>query len=352
MSADCAGVVHGLATWRFRAQDPAELLAWLARLLRQSKTAKRALVLGGSMISSVRLTFLSVLFFACTPSNTEKESNTAAEARAVKFVYAPALNRPHRETMRRTEEFSIPGSPLRNLEQWVMDWDVVVQRETNLFRRSMKLVALKIDVNGAPTLRGDEVKESAVTLDVLTDNDSNVVDVRGSEQFSTAIVALGSAEAQPLLRRIFSPERLKALAIERSLELHSDFVGRPAQPGSSWLSNQPNQAATRQIRVLGEAPCGASRCVQVRREYDVDRRAIFADVSQRVAEYVKSQGGDPSKVEVKGMDLKLEDSLLIAPATMEYYAAEFVQDMMIHVTGPNGELPVKLSIHRQTEYRY
>ena len=303
------------------------------------------------MISSIRLTFLGVLLFACAPSNTEKESNTAAEARAVTFVYAPALNRPHRESMRRSEEFSIPGSPLRNLEEWLMDWDVVVQQETNLFRRTMKLVGLKIDVNGAPALRGD-VKANAVTLEVLTDKDSNVVDVRGSEQFSAAIVALGSPEAQPLLRRIFSPERLKALAIERSVELHSDFVGRPAQPGSTWMTNRPNEAATRQMRVLGEAPCAASRCVQVRREYDVDRSAIFADVSQRVAEYVKSQGQDSSKVAVTGMDLKLEDSLVIAPATMEYYAAEFVQDMMLHVTGPNGELPVKFKIRRQTEYSY
>lgn len=304
------------------------------------------------MISSVRLTFLGLSFFACAPSNTERESNTAAEARAVTFVYAPALDRPHRETMRRTEEFSIPGSPLRNLEEWVLDWDVVVHQETNLFRRSMTLVGLKINVNGAATLRGDEVKASAVTIDVLTDKDSNVVDVRGTEPFSAAIVALGSAEAQPVLRRVFSPERLKGLAIERSVELHSDFVGRPAQPGSTWMANDSNQGVTRQIRVLAEAPCGASRCVQVRREYDVDRSALYAEVSQRVGAYVQAQGGDPSKVAVTGMDLKLEDTLLIAPATMEYYAAEFVQDASIHVTGPNGELPVKLKSQRKTEYRY
>jgi hypothetical protein len=148
------------------------------------------------MISSARLTVLGLLFFACAPSNTEKESNTAAEARAATFVYAPMLNRPHRETMRRSEEFSIPGSPLRNLEEWVMDWDVVLHQETNLLRRSMTLVGLKINVNGAETLRGDEVKASAVTLEVLTDKDSNVVDVRGTEQFSAAIVALGAAESQ------------------------------------------------------------------------------------------------------------------------------------------------------------
>ncbi|HKO53089.1 MAG TPA: hypothetical protein VJV79_35510 [Polyangiaceae bacterium] len=304
------------------------------------------------MISSARLTVLAMLFSACAPSNTEKASNTAADARAATFVYAPALERPHQERMRRSEEFSIPGSPLRNFEEWVLDWTVVVHQETNLFRRSMKLVGLKINVNGAENLRGDEVKANTVTIDVLTDKDSNVVDVRGTEQFSAAIVALGSEDVKPVLRRIFSPERLKALAIERSVELHSDFVGRPAQPGSTWMANDANKGTTRQIRVLAEAPCGASRCVQVRREYDVDRQALYADISQRVAAYVQSQGADASKVAVASMDLKLEDSLVIAPATMEYYSAKFLQDVNLRVTGPNGELPVKLKIERQIEYSY
>src|SRR4051794_37050792 len=86
---------------------------------------------GGSMIFSARFMFLAMLFPACAPSNTERESNTAAEARAATFVYAPVLNRPHQERMRRIEEFSIPGSPLRNVEEWVMDWVVVVHQETN-----------------------------------------------------------------------------------------------------------------------------------------------------------------------------------------------------------------------------
>jgi len=300
----------------------------------------------------VRFALLGVLFSACAPSNLEKESNTAAEAKNAVFVYAPALDRPHQERMRRSEEFSIPGSPLRNVEEWVLEWSVIVHRETNLFRRSMTLLSLKINVNGAETLRGDEVKAKSVTLEVLTDKDSNVVDVRGTDQFSNAIVSLGAPEAQPILRRVFSPERLKALAIERSVELHSDFVGRPAAPGSTWLANDANLGSTRQIRVLAAAPCGASNCVQVRREYDVDRSAIYAEVAQRVGAYVQSQGGDPKQVTVTGMDLKLEDSLLIDPATTEYYGAQFLEDMAIHVKGPNGELPVKFTIKRQTEYRY
>jgi hypothetical protein len=304
------------------------------------------------MKSIACIALLGVLFSACEPSNLEKQSNTAADAKAATFVYAPALDRPHREKMRRTEEFAIPGSPLRNVEEWVMEWTVVVRKETNLFRRVMTLGSLKINVNGTATLRGDEVKESNVTLEVLTDKDSNVVDVRGTEQFSNAIVALGSPEAQPIIRRVFSAERLKALAIERSVELHSDFVGRPAAPGSTWMANDANEGSTRQIRVGAATPCGPKRCVQVRREYDVDRQSLYAEVAQRVGAYVQSQGGDASQVAVTGMDLKLEDSLLIDPETTEYYGAQFLEDMAIRVKGPNGELPVKFTITRQTEYRY
>jgi hypothetical protein len=195
---------------------------------------------------------------------------------------------------------------------------------------------------GSETLHRDEVKANTITIDVLTDKDSNVVDARDTEQFSRAIVALGSAEAQPLLRRIFSPERLKALAIERSIELHSDFVGRPAQPGSIWMANDANKGAMRQTRVLAEGPCGANRCVQVRHEYDLDRPALYADISPRVGAYVQAQGEDPSKVAVSGMDLKLEDSLLSASARMEHYGAQFIEEAKLKRHGAERGAPNEL----------
>ena len=302
------------------------------------------------MISSVYVGLLGVLSLSCAEAGTQQGSNTAEQAKQATFVYAPALDRPHHEVMRRSEILEIPGSPMRNVEAWLMDWQVVTKQESNLFRRTLQLVSLKINLNGAELLRGDEVKASNVKLEVLTDKDSNVVDVRGTQEFSDALVALGSPEAQPVLRRIFSAGRLKALAVERSEELHSDFVGRPSQVGSTWMTN--GSGGTRQVSVLAQKPCGKSQCVQVKREYDVDRQALYADITQRVGAYVQSQGGDPSKVAVTGMDLKLEDSLLIDPASMDYHAATFVQDATIRVTGPNGELPVALAVRRQTEYQY
>jgi hypothetical protein len=304
------------------------------------------------MNTRLRSTLCAALLFACAPSQMQQASDAGAAAKTTVFVYSPMLNHPHRETMKRMEEVAIPGSPMRNKEEWVMDWDVMTTQESNLFRRTLKLVGLKIAVNDAQLLRGDEVQPKTATLDVLTDKDSNVVDVRGADQFSDAIVSLGAPDARPALARAFSPERLKALAVERSTELHSDFVGRPAQVGATWMANDPNGGGTRQIRVLAAAPCGGTQCLQVRRYYDVDRQSVYAGISDKVDAYVKSQGGDPSKVAVTGMELKLEDSLLMNPASMDYYAAQFVEDATIHVSGPNGDLPIAFKQRRQTEYRY
>lgn len=303
------------------------------------------------MISSMKVTFLGLLLLSCAEPGAGQGSSSAAQAKGAKFVYAPALDKPHHELMTRTEEFSIPGTPMRQVEEWTMNWAVVTQLESNLFRRTLKLDGLKIRVNDVDILRGDEVKASDVKLEILTDKDSNVVDVRGAETFSAAIVKLGAPESQPVLSRVFSPPRLRALAAERSMELHSDFVGRPSEVGSTWMASDVSTGGTRQLRVLSETACGVSTCVQVRRDYELDRKELFAEVQARVGAYVHSQGGDPSKVAVTGMDLKLEDSLVINPRTMDYYGAQFVQDATIHVTGPKGELPVALKVRRQTEYK-
>jgi len=288
-----------------------------------------------------------LLASACAePGAAKAPANTGA------FVYAPALGVPYRETMQRYEEVSIPGTPMRDAERWTLEWQGVTSQETNNFKRTLKLVDLKFNLNGVDELRGDEIKASAPMIDVLTDKDANVVDVRGTEQLSAAIVALATPEAQPVLKRVFSPERLKALVVVRSIEQHADFVGRPSQVGSQWTTVGPAAASTKQIRVVSEAACGASHCVQVERSYDVDKQAVFAEVSDRVAAYVQAQGGDPKQVQLTGVEVKLQDNLLIDPTTMDYHGARFDQDAIIHVAGPKGELPVAFKLHRQSDYKY
>jgi len=269
-----------------------------------------------------------------------------------KFVYAPALGVPSQETMQRYEEMSIPGTPMRDAERWTLDWQALTTQDGNNFKRTLKLVGLKFNVNGVDELRGDEIKAASPTIDVITDKDANVVEVRGTEELSAAIVALAAPPARSALKRIFSPERLKALVIVRSIEQHADFVGRPSQVGSQWTATEPDTASSKQIRVVSEAPCGKSRCVQVERSYDIDKQAVFEIVSERVANYVQAQGGDPKQVRLTSAEVKLQDSLLIDPATMDYHSARFDEGATIHVQGPNGELPVAFKLQRQTDYKY
>ena len=300
-------------------------------------------------MSTRAIGLLSLFFCLSACGGAEGEPKTAAQAKPAAFTYAPALDKPRRETMRRTEEVTIPGSPMRESEQWTMEWQVVTTRETNLFRRNLRLVGLKITINGAEQLRGDEVKASQAAIDVLTDKDSNVVDVRGTEDLSNAIVKLADPKVQPILARVFSPARLKMLVVMRSMELHADFVGRPTAVGSQWIATDQSSNATRQISIVGETPCGAAQCLKVLRKYDLDQQAVYGEISGRVAAYVQAQGGDPSKVSLVGMDVKLEDQLIIDPATMDFQGARFNQEAKIRVKGPNGELAVTFSVQRETD---
>jgi hypothetical protein len=254
--------------------------------------------------------------------------------------------------MRRIEETSILGTPMRESEEWTMEWDVVASRESNLFKRSRQLKGLKISVNGAEQLRGDEVAAAKATVDTLTDKDANVVDVRGTDQLSAAIVSLGDAKAQPILQKIFSPLRLKALVVVRSMEAHLDIIGRPTAVNSQWTAVDPVSGGTRQLRVVGEAPCGATRCLEIVRQYDVDKQAVFGEIAERIGAYVQAQGGDPSKVKLVGMDVKLEDTLLIEPATMNYHRVRYNQEATIKVAGDKGELSVAFKSRRETDVTY
>ncbi|HEU5075938.1 MAG TPA: hypothetical protein VFU02_17210 [Polyangiaceae bacterium] len=283
---------------------------------------------------------------ASGPAGAEAPTSTE------KFTYAPVLDKRFHHTQRRYEEVSIPGSPMRRSEEWIMEWDVVTKQESNLFRATQRLVGLKININGLELLKGDEIKDDMVAVDIVTDKDSNVVDVRGADQLSEALVALAAPEAKPQIARIFSPERLKALGVARSLERHADLVGRPSKVGSQWMANDPVTGGTKEVRVVAEEACGARTCLRVVRQYDADRQAIRDSVAAQVKADVEAKGGDPSKVDVVGMEIKHEDTLLIDPATMEYHGANFIQNATVAVAGPEGQLQVAFKLERQSTYKY
>ena len=110
--------------------------------------------------------------------------------------------------------------------------------------------------------------------------------------------------------------------------------------------------ADEEIRVVAEEACGAETCLRVVRQYDADQQAIRDSVAAQVKADVQAKGGDPNLVDVTGMDIKHEDTLLIDPATMEYHGANFVQNATVQVTGPEGQLQVAFKLERQSTYAY
>jgi hypothetical protein len=57
-------------------------------------------------------------------------------------------------------------------------------------------------------------------------------------------------------------------------------------------------------------------------------------------------------VKLAGAEVKVEDSLLIDPATMDYYGARFDEAATVRVAGPNGELPVAFKLRRESDIKY
>jgi hypothetical protein len=305
-----------------------------------------------NMLTKVAPICLLLASAACSGPAGVAAAGSEAPTAPEKFTYAPVLDKRFQHTQRRYEEVSIPGSPMRRSEEFILEWDVVTKQESNTFRATQRLVGLKININGLELLKGDEIKDDMVAVDIVTDKDSNVVDVRGADQLSAALVALAAPEAQPHVARIFSPERLKALGVARSLERHADFVGRPSKVGSQWMANDPATGGTKEIRVVAEEACGADTCLRVVRQYDADRQAIRDSVAAQVKADVQAKGGDPNQVDVTGMDIKHEDMLLIDPATMEYHGATFIQNATVQVAGPEGQLQVAFKLERQSTYKY
>ena len=51
----------------------------------------------------------------------------APQAAPETFTYAPVLEQEYSYQQRRFQEVSVPGSPMRNAEEWIIDWKVVTR---------------------------------------------------------------------------------------------------------------------------------------------------------------------------------------------------------------------------------
>lgn len=296
-------------------------------------------------------------FLLLTPACASKGGDAkapAAEA-ATTFQYAPRIGSKFRHIMTRAEESSIVGTPLRQLEEWTITWNVELTTENEATLMRAELAGLALSVNGATVLNGDEVAAKKAFIEILLDSQGRVIDVRRTDTLTDAIVSVSNPESAPIVRAIFEPNGLRYHFAGLVAERVVDLQGKPATVGSSWqVESAPDApgAATRTLRVMASEPCGAFSCVKVDRETRVAPEIVWEAARQRVADYVKSQGGDPEKIQLAKANIELKDEMLVEPATLQFHGASFVQAATLTVESPNGQLTVTSSLKRSSSYEF
>jgi hypothetical protein len=296
---------------------------------------------------------LLVATASCSPQGGEAKAPEASQAPG--FQYAPRLGTTFRHVMTRAEELAVVGTPFRQLEEWTITWDVSLSAENNATLMRGNLAGLELKLNGVQILRGDEVAPKKAFVEILLDSSAKVIDVRRTETITDAIVSASNPESASVVRAIFDPEALRYHFADLVSERTADLVGHPANPGASWqIEADPNAAgvATRTVSVVDAEPCGAFSCVKVARETRIAPEVVWAAAQHDVGEYVKSQGGDPTKVTLAKADVELTDEMVVEPATMQFHGASFFQATTLTVDTPAGQLTVKSSLKRGSSYKF
>jgi hypothetical protein len=289
---------------------------------------------------------------ACGP----KEAAKAPEAsQTAAFQYAPRLGSKFRHVMTRAVELAVVGTPFRQLEEWAITWDVSLSAENNATLMRGELAGLELKVNGVQILRGDEVTPKKAFVEILLDSSGKVIDVRRADTITDAIVSVSRPESADVVRAAFNPEALRYHFAGLVSERTEGLMGRPANAGASWqIEAEPNAPgmATRTLRVGDVEPCGAFSCVKVARETRIAPEIVWAAAKHDVEEYVKSQGGDPTKVTLAKADIQLTDEMVVEPATMQFHGASFLEATTLTVDAPTGQLTVKSSLKRGSTYQF
>ncbi|HXS17997.1 MAG TPA: hypothetical protein VN764_12455 [Polyangiaceae bacterium] len=289
---------------------------------------------------------------AATPED-QAEARTAAEKH---FTFAPVAGTKYAHVMRRLDEVTFEGHPVRFAEEWEITWHVEIKPETNLFVFRNTLAGLKLAVNGAAVLQGSEVAGSQAYFDLAFDGEGNVVDVRNTQSLTDAISAVVRPENKGLVTQMFSAENLRFLFFVRAQERGRELVGQNAAVGSTWsyqFEASPGvEAAETKLTVKEAVPCGAAHCVKVVRETKLNDNMVWMGAAARVEQFVADRGADPKSIVLKSAEVRLVDELVLVPERMEFHGATFDQDARLSVTNGAEELSVRFRTTRSSEYKY
>jgi hypothetical protein len=291
---------------------------------------------------------------ACSMSDEQETAHGAsAEMQPDSFTFAPPDGMRGVRTEHRRYEVSLVGTPLRNLEEQELRWNVQSAHTGDQFTVSQELSHVTMKHDGE-TLIDRDIKPGAVVAQLVIDKAGNLVDVRGLEGTSKTLQALLAPDAGPGADRAFSAQSLKALVATRYEQTLGDVVGRPTKAGSSWTTQgRPGgPVISRTVTVEKTEPCGAMMCANLQAIYKLNPRTMLTVADEIVADYARWAGRAPSKMNVQAAMYSMQGMLLTEPATMVNHGASLDETGKVLFEGPKHAMEIDLEGKTEISFEY
>jgi hypothetical protein len=295
---------------------------------------------------------------ACSASDEEGARSATAEMQPDSFTFAPPDGTHGVRTDHRRYEVSLVGTPLRNLREQELRWNIDANRSGDQFIVSQELahVTMKHDEE---TLVDRDVKSGAVVAQLIIDKAGNLVDVRGLEGTAKTLQSLfdsgvDSESGKMAGERAFSPQDLKALVATRYEETLGEIVGRPTKVGSTWTTQgrEGGPVISRTITVEKTEACGSMVCSRLEAVYKMNPKAMLSSAQEIVGAYARWAGQAPSKLSIQAAMYSMQGMLLTEPATMINHAASLDESGKILFEGPKRQMEIDLKGKVDVNFEY
>jgi hypothetical protein len=297
---------------------------------------------------------VGVLSCAGEPKNPSSATELTSAAAAADFTFAPPPGTTFIRREHRKFDVSLVGAPLSRREEQELTWRVNVEKSGERYLSTQVLTHILLKHNDTTQLDAD-VREGAVSAQLVIDRAGNLVDVRGLEYTSkSAILPLlaGKKPLRPNEERSVSPEALKTLVAMRYDVLTGNIVGHPAAPGSSWTAKGHGMShiVSTTLTVERIETCGEAACARIREDAKLDT-AGMRDVADDLAKQrIKELGGDPSKIEIKRALYSMSGEVQVEPTTMLNHEATLSETGTL--IGGAGDKHFEIAVNGTTQYSY
>lgn len=300
----------------------------------------------------MRISLLLGAMLAVACGSGQPEAKAPGPART--FVFSPGEGMVFQHEMKNTDEFAIAGSSFRDSVERRILWEVTVGKQGDNYVYHRRLVELGLTVNGAKLLEGGEIGPRKAEIVQVMSPDGRVVDITGTQELTDALVSVVAPAGRARVEQMFSAENLRALLLARAVDAFGEVVGKPAEVGASWTSNE-NYGPLRGKKVVvdSEVGCGSKHCLKLVRTFDVNQEMVGDDVRKRAAAFMTDLGGDPAALKLLDSNVKVEDTFLVEPETCHFHDAQLTQESRFVFQGPKqNRIEVALVSKQESHAEY